>query len=89
MKPRRMSLSRGRPVLERGEVDGFSPIRGKCNFWRERLVEDDKWDPRVKKSDKRVECSCFVEGYVWTVTASTIPRDCPVWGSCRYYVKNA
>jgi hypothetical protein len=69
-------------------TDGYSPIRGKCNYWRERPHEDDRWDMTVKAPDKRIECSCFVEGKVWYATASTIPPDCPERFHCRYYIKH-
>lgn len=68
--------------------DGFSPIVGKCNYWRERPNEDDRWDTSVKAPDKRVECSCFIEGKVWYATASDIPGDCPDRFHCRYYIKH-
>lgn len=70
-----------------GTQDGFSPIRGKCTYWRERANDDDQWDTRIKRDDRRVDCSCFVEGKIWTCTASTIPSDCPDRRSCRYYIK--
>jgi len=66
--------------------DGFSPIRGKCLYWRETLDDEDRFDTRVKKEDWRVECTCFVEGNRWLVTASSIPGDCPEKLHCRYYI---
>ena len=69
--------------------DGFTPIKGKCIYWREATNEDDRWETRVKKADKRVDCSCFVEGKGWQATASTIPDDCPDLLHCRYYIKHA
>jgi hypothetical protein len=69
--------------------DGYAPIRKKCTYWRERRNEDDRWDPRTAKDDKRVECSCFVEGKLWLLTAATVPSDCPDRRHCRYYIKNA
>jgi len=69
-------------------ADGFAPIKGKCTYWRERFNDDDAFDSRVKKIDKRVECSCFVEGKAWQLTASTIPSDCPDKLHCRYYIKH-
>ena len=68
--------------------DGFAPIRGKCTFWRERLYDDDRYDSRIKKADRRVECSCFVEGKAWQVTVTTVPEDCPDKLHCRYYIKH-
>jgi hypothetical protein len=68
--------------------EGYAPIRGKCTFWRERAVEDDRFDTRLKKGDKRVECSCFVEGDQWVHTADEVPSDCPSARHCRYYIKH-
>jgi hypothetical protein len=67
--------------------DGYAPIRKKCTYWRERCSDDDRFDFRMKPEDKRVECSCFVEGKAWQATASTIPSDCPDRLHCRYYNK--
>lgn len=64
----------------------FSPIRGKCFYWREQQNADDVYDTRVKKDERRVECSCFVEGDRWTYTVSSIPSDCPQRLHCRYYI---
>jgi hypothetical protein len=69
-------------------ADGFAPIKGKCMYWRERLYEDDRFDSRIKKDDKRIECSCFVEGDLWPATVSTIPPDCPERFHCRYYIRH-
>lgn len=70
-------------------ADGFSPIKRKCTYWRERPNEEDRFDSRVKKPDQRIECSCFIEGRMWPATASTIPSDCPERYRCRYYIKHA
>ena len=70
-------------------MDGYDPVPGKCNFWRERLNDEDRWDSSLKKEDRRVECSCFVEGDTWQVTVTTVPSDCPERFRCRYYVKNS
>jgi len=67
-------------------MDGYSPIRGKCTYWRERMNEEDRHSIMVKKEDKRVECTCFIEGYSWMHTASTVPKECPERFRCRYYV---
>jgi hypothetical protein len=67
--------------------DNYAPIKGKCMYWRECLNEDDRFDSRVKKADKRIECSCFVEGRIWPATAKTLLADCPERYHCRYYVK--
>ena len=69
--------------------DGFAPVRGKCSYWREAANEDDRWETRIKREDKRVECSCFVEGTMWSVTESAVPSDCPERLHCRYYVKSS
>ena len=68
--------------------DGYAPIKRKCTYWRERPSDDDRFDSRVKKDDKRVECSCFVEGKAWQVTLSTVPSDCPDALHCRYYIRH-
>ena len=70
------------------EMDGYAPVRGKCMYWREALSIDDKWDRRVKEEDRRVTCTCFVEGMGWQVTVATLPEDCPNKWHCRYYIKN-
>ncbi len=67
--------------------DGYAPVKGKCVYWRERLNEEDRWDVRLREDEKRVECSCFVEGDIWSVTTSTIPNDCPNRWHCRYYIR--
>jgi hypothetical protein len=69
-------------------LDGFSPVRGKCHFWREQLDADDVYNTRVKKGDRRVRCSCFIEGRGWTYTIDTLAVDCPDRYHCRYYIHN-
>lgn len=69
-------------------TEGYAPIQGKCLYWREHPNDDDLFDYRVKKEDKRVDCSCFIEGQGWQATASTVPRDCPNALHCRYYIKH-
>jgi hypothetical protein len=69
-------------------MDAYAPIKGKCTYWREKLNVDDEWDTRVKKAERRVDCTCFVEGRGWVVTVATIPSDCPARLTCRYYIKN-
>jgi len=71
------------------DSDGYAPIRGKCTYWRERANDDDRWESRIKRGDKRVTCSCFVEGTQWSVTESTVPSDCPERLHCRYYIKSS
>jgi hypothetical protein len=68
--------------------DGFAPIKSKCTYWREHTSDDDRFDSSVKKEDKGVECSCFVEGRAWQVTVSTVPSDCPEAMHCRYYIRH-
>lgn len=69
-------------------MDGFSPTRGKCFYWREMLKEEDRFDTRLKKAEWRVECTCFVEGDVWTHTMADVPADCPERYRCRYYIRS-
>ena len=69
-------------------MDGFSPIPGKCFYWREQLNGEDRFDTRLKKSQWRVECTCFVEGSLWVYTHDEVPADCPERYRCRYYVKS-
>lgn len=64
----------------------FSPIRGKCFYWREHMHDDDVYDVRLKKGERRIQCSCFVEGTLWTYTEDTTPADCPEKMHCRYYI---
>lgn len=68
--------------------DEYAPVKKKCTYWREHRYDDDRFDSRVKAPDKRVECSCFVEGRAWQATVSTVPSDCPDRLHCRYYIKN-
>jgi len=67
-------------------LDGQTQIRGKCQYWRERMDEYDRWDPDVKFAAKKVICACFVEGRVWPVTVATLPEDCPERDHCRYHI---
>lgn len=68
--------------------DGYSPIKGKCTWWREKAVDEDIWDTHLKEHEKRVTCSCFVEGQYWTFTRVDVPADCPDHNHCRYYIKH-
>jgi len=68
--------------------DAYSPVKGKCTWWRERAVEDDIYDTRLKEHQKRVSCSCFVEGTAWTFARADVPSDCPDMRACRYYIKH-
>ena len=56
-------------------------------WWREVPNEEDLYNSDVKAPRKRVECSCFVEGYRWTFASAEIPRECPRERECRYFVK--
>lgn len=68
-------------------MDGFSPINGKCRFWRESAEVDDQYNTTIKKDDKRVVCTCFVEGDMWVVAKKDTPADCPKRYHCRYYIR--
>lgn len=67
--------------------DSYAPVRGKCTFWREARSLDDQYDTRIKDDDKRVDCSCFIEGDGWTFRRADVPEDCPNSRRCRYYIK--
>jgi len=69
-------------------VDGFSPIRGKCTWWREMPHQEDAHNVRMKPAEKRITCSCFVEGDLWNFPGAEVPADCPKWRHCRYYIKH-
>ena len=68
-------------------MDANSPIRGKCVWWRETPNAEDRYDFDLKAPDKRTDCSCFVEGFMWTFKVSEVPNECPSSTSCRYFVK--
>lgn len=68
--------------------DGFTPIKGKCTWWRERLVDEDAYNPRIRDELKRFMCSCFVEGMGWTFGKAELPTDCPLTRSCRYWIRH-
>lgn len=70
-------------------MDGYTPIKGKCKWWREQLNEEDRFDPRLKPGQRRVTCTCFIEGDYWGVTVDEIPSDCPKSRMCRYYIKHS
>jgi len=69
--------------------DPYAPVRGKCTWWREVPNDADSHDRMLKASDRRVDCSCFVEGSTWTYKESEVPAECPQNRSCRYYIKGA
>lgn len=66
----------------------FTPIKGKCTWWRESAIDEDTWDARIKDAEKRVQCSCFVEGLGWTYAKAELPDDCPDRRRCRYYIRH-
>ncbi len=74
---------------ERVTVDGYTPIHRKCLFWREQIEDEDVYDSRLSEQDRRVSCTCFVEGDRWAYTVATVPPDCPKARKCRYYIYNA
>lgn len=69
--------------------DPYAPVRGKCTWWREFPREEDRLDTRLKPAEKRVDCSCFVEGTVWEFCDADVPVECPQHRYCRYYIKGA
>lgn len=78
---------RAKAVVQQVTGDSYSPIRGKCVWWREVEDVEDRFDINVKSADKRVDCSCFIEGFQWVFPASEVPSECPQCRGCRYYVK--
>lgn len=68
--------------------DAYSPIKGKCTWWRELPVDEDRWSVRLKDDEKRVSCSCFVEGKGWTFAHGDLPADCPDARHCRYHIRH-
>jgi len=68
-------------------LDGQTAVVGKCQYWRERMSEDDRWDNDIKYALKRVKCSCFIEGMQWDALAGELPGDCPDALTCRYHVR--
>jgi hypothetical protein len=76
---------------ERGEPDmsgWYTPVKGKCTWWRESVHDDDAHNTSVKLPEKRVQCMCMIEGRGWTFTHAEVPSDCPESRRCRYYIKN-
>lgn len=69
-------------------MSGYTPIHGKCIFWREQPDEDDRYDTRIKPEDRRVRGTCFVDGDLWEYTVATVPADCPLHRKCRYYIRH-
>lgn len=68
-------------------MDPFSPVKGKCAWWREVMLDEDIHDITLKHEDKRVRCTCFVEGYYWVHRYADVPLACPSSLHCRYYIK--
>lgn len=66
--------------------DPYSRVPGKCVWWREMPNAEDWSNPNVKPAEKRVGCSCFIEGFQWTFVTAEIPAECPKSRSCRYFV---
>ncbi|KAF0206815.1 MAG: hypothetical protein Q8S43_03810 [Actinomycetota bacterium] len=77
----------GTELIEEFFMDAYTPIKGKCRFWREAPEMDDLYNTAIKKDDKRVVCTCFVEGDMWVVPTKDTPSDCPKHRMCRYYIK--
>jgi hypothetical protein len=78
---------RTKAVVQQVTGDSYSPIRGKCVWWREVEDVEDRFDINVKQADKKVDCSCFIEGFQWVFPTSEVPPECPQCRGCRYYVK--
>jgi hypothetical protein len=68
-------------------VDAYSPIRGKCTWWRETPDMDDEYDSSIREGEKRIRCLCFVEGRGWGFKVADLPVDCPDMLHCRYYIR--
>lgn len=67
--------------------DPYAPVRGKCTWWREVPNPNDVYDSRLKEPEKRVDCTCFVVGSVWSYRTCDVPAECPDSLHCRYYIK--
>jgi hypothetical protein len=68
-------------------VSDYSAIKGKCVWWREAVVEEDRYNVRLKDAERRIQCSCFVEGKTWKYVKPEVPPTCPEARHCRYYIK--
>lgn len=68
--------------------DAYTPIKGKCMWWREALDEEERWDTRIKPEDMTVRCFCFIEGRAWAHKRCEVPADCPESRRCRYYIRH-
>jgi len=69
-------------------VDAFTAIKGKCTWWREMPHPEDADNVRIKAEEKRITCSCFVEGDLWNFPRAEVPVDCPKSRHCRYYIRH-
>lgn len=69
-------------------MDPYTPIKGKCKWWREQLHGEDEFDTSLKLAEKRVVCTCFVEGHYWLHLVDDVPADCPNYRHCRYYIRH-
>ena len=67
--------------------DPNSAVRGKCVWWREKPNEEDAENSRLHASERRIDCSCFVEGFLWEFAIDDLPRECPEARKCRYYAR--
>ncbi len=70
-------------------MDSYTPIKGKCTWWREIPNQEDAYTVSIKDAAKRINCTCFVEGHYWTMPRGEVPSDCPNARACRYYIKHA
>lgn len=69
-------------------MDAYTPLKGKCTWWREVPNQEDAHSMSIKDADKRVNCTCFVEGHYWVYTRSEVPSDCPRCRGCRYHIRH-
>jgi len=69
-------------------MDQYSPVRGKCTWWREVPRDEDRYDVTLKPEQRRILCTCFIEGYRWDFVGAEIPAECPNFTRCRYYIKS-
>ena len=69
-------------------MDPYSALKGKCTWWREVPLDEDRYDVTLKPEQRRILCTCFVEGYRWEFASNEIPAECPRANNCRYYIKS-
>lgn len=65
----------------------YMPVKGKCLWWREFPSEEDRFDRGLEPGQRRVHCTCYVEGDGWDYMARDVPVDCPEGRRCRYHIK--